>query len=56
MTNEMNQGEPDLARAEARLARSMMAWALLGTIAILATGHLCWALGFGLGAALAILN
>jgi len=34
----------------------MMAGALLGTIAILATGHLRWALGFGLGAALAILN
>ncbi|MGO9273661.1 MAG: ATP synthase subunit I [Terriglobia bacterium] len=52
----MNQGEPDLARAEARLPRWMMAGALVGAIAILATGHLRWALGFGLGAALAILN
>ncbi len=33
-----------------------MAGAVLGTIAILAMGHLRWALGFGLGAALAILN
>ncbi|HMD96903.1 MAG TPA: ATP synthase subunit I [Terriglobia bacterium] len=52
----MNRGEADLARAEARLPRWMMAGALLGTIGILATGHLRWALGFGLGAALAILN
>ena len=52
----MNRGEADLARAEARLPRWMMAGALLGMIAILATGHLRWALGFGLGAALAILN
>jgi len=52
----MNQGEADLARAEARLPRWMIAGAILGTIAILAIGHLRWALGFGLGATLAILN
>jgi ATP synthase I subunit len=34
----------------------MLAAAVLGTIAFLATGHLRWALGFGLGAVLAILN
>ena len=53
----MTQGEqPDLVRAEARLPRWMIAVALVATIAILATGHLRWALGFGLGATLAILN
>jgi len=52
----MNEGELDLARAEARLPRWMMAAAVSGTIAILATGHVRWALGFGLGSALAILN
>ena len=52
----MNQGEPDLARAEARLPRWMMVWTVLGTIIILATGHLRLALGFALGAALAVLN
>ena len=56
MDQEMNRGEADLARAEARLPRWMLAAAALGTIAILATGHLRWALGFGLGATLAILN
>jgi hypothetical protein len=54
--NETTQGEPDLVRAEARLPRWMMGGALVATIATLAAGHLRWALGFGLGAALGILN
>jgi len=56
MDQEMNRGKVDLARAEARLPRWMLAAALVGTIAILASGHLRWALGFSVGATLAILN
>jgi ATP synthase I chain len=46
----------DLARAEARLPSWMAAVALAGTLAALAVGRGRVAVGFGLGAAVAILN
>lgn len=47
---------PDVARAEARLPRWMMACALVGTVAALLSGHARAAAGFALGASLGILN
>ncbi len=47
---------PELARAEARLPRWMIAVALLGTLAALLGGDARVAAGFALGSALAILN
>jgi hypothetical protein len=46
----------DVARAEARLPRWMMAWALMGSGAALLAGEIRVAVGFALGAVLAILN
>jgi hypothetical protein len=46
----------EVARAEARLPRWMMACAILGLLAILLRGQVWFAAGFALGAALAILN
>lgn len=46
----------DLTRAEARLPRWMMAWALVGTLVVLCSWHARDAIGFALGAAVAILN
>ena len=47
---------PELARAEARLPRWMMLCGLLALIVILACRQFSIAVGFGLGAALGILN
>ncbi|HLW78286.1 MAG TPA: ATP synthase subunit I [Terriglobia bacterium] len=47
---------PELARAEARLPLWMIAVAAAGVAAALASGHGRSAAGFGLGAALTILN
>lgn len=52
---EMTQA-PELARAEARLPRWMIAVAVAGAAAALASGHGRGAAGFALGAALTILN
>ncbi len=46
----------DLAQAEARLARWMAAWALVGALGVLLAGQVRLAAGFGVGAMLAILN
>jgi len=46
----------DLARAEGRLPRWMASCAGVGLLAALASGRAYFAAGFGLGAALAILN
>jgi hypothetical protein len=46
----------ELARAEARLPRWMMACAIAGLLATLLRGQVRFAAGFALGAALAILN
>jgi len=48
--------EPDLARAEARLPRWMLGCALVGLLTACLCGRARFAAGFGLGAALAILN
>ena len=48
--------EPDLSRAEARLPRWMLGCALVGLLAACLCGRAQFAAGFGLGAALAILN
>lgn len=55
MQTEMTQAV-DLARAEARLPRWMMAWALMGSGAAFLAGEIQVAVGFALGAVLAILN
>jgi len=47
---------PELARAEARLPRWMIGLAVAGTVAALLAGHASVGAGFGLGAALGILN
>ena len=47
---------PELARAEARMPRWMMLCGLLALLVILLCGQLRIAMGFGLGAALGILN
>ena len=47
---------PDLARAEARLPRWMMACALATVLGMLLYGRVHFAAGFALGAILAILN
>lgn len=47
---------PELARAEARLPRWMMAWAFVGALAALLGGYVRVAAAFALGASLAILN
>jgi ATP synthase I subunit len=46
----------DLTRAEARLPRWMTAVAVVATVGVLASGHSRMAVGFGLGAVLALLN
>lgn len=46
----------DPARAEARLPYWMTALAIAATVAIFASGRVRFGVGFGLGAALAILN
>jgi hypothetical protein len=46
----------DLERAEARLPRWMVALAGAGTLGIVVSAHLRFAMGFALGAALGILN
>jgi ABC-type dipeptide/oligopeptide/nickel transport system permease component len=48
--------EPDLARAEARLPRWMLGCALVGLLTLCLCGRLEFAAGFGLGAAVAVLN
>ena len=46
----------DLARAEARLPKWMMAWSAAGAFAVLLTGGTRFAAGFLAGAAVALLN
>jgi len=47
---------PDLARAEARLPRWMIALSVVATVGVLAAGQVRFAAGIALGAGVAILN
>ncbi len=55
-TIETRNPERDLARAEARLPRWMLAGTAVGVLVALASGHARIVAGFALGAAVAILN